>query len=80
MNTAQQFVAPVAATQSSIFTRDQVANALAVAGKHAATTDADIRRLFEVQFHMTRNDLKTIDDECLDEITVKLLDFYLASK
>lgn len=67
--------------RSTTFTLDEVKDALVKAGDHPATTDADIRRLSTVHIHMVKNDLSTIDNECLDdEQTFRLLDFYTAAK
>lgn len=59
------------------FTREQVESALIAAGKTANSTDADIRRLTNVQFHMVKYGLNTIETEAIDdELTSKLLDFF----
>lgn len=63
---------------SKTFTRAQVADALISAGNDSRSTDADIRRLTTVHFHMIAHDMETIDGETLDdEMTVKLLDYFI---
>lgn len=59
------------------FSREQVESALIAAGGDPKSTDADIRRLTNVQIHMVKYDLARIDNEQFDDDqTAQLLDYF----